>query len=157
MCAGDNRVMASHGEVRSRGQTESWRVVAKVYAQGALYEAGGVNHEIHRELVVDSSSRVVASCGDAKIIAADSTLRLLDRSSRPPLGVLFRHLMSRQQAVTYSSCTYTAARAACAEPCANRGRFRANPRSSAAFSNLTSLVPNLVAGLVASCWARRRT
>src|SRR5439155_26289050 len=45
----------------SRGQTGSWRGVAKVYAQGALYEAGGVNHEIHRELVVDSSSRVVAT------------------------------------------------------------------------------------------------
>jgi len=56
-----NRVVASRGEVLSRGQTESWtrsvpgtdRVVAKVYAQGALYEAGAVNHEINRELVVD--------------------------------------------------------------------------------------------------------
>src|SRR5436853_6386575 len=68
-----------------------------------------------------------------------------------------RHLISRQQAVIDCGCTYTAASAACVEPCANRGRFRASQRSSAAFSNLTSLVPNLVAGIVASCRARRRT
>src|SRR5439155_13274548 len=60
------RVVAKfcHGDRPSLGPRSvpgTDRVVAKVYAQGALYEAGGVNHEIHRELVVDSSSRVVAT------------------------------------------------------------------------------------------------
>ena len=67
------------------------------------------------------------------------------------------HLICRQMRAADGDCSYAAELASCAIACADRGRFRASQRNSGAFSNRMTLALILVAGIEASCCARRRT